>query len=249
MVDHKDSLIREVDEELRREQLLKLWEKYGTYLVAAALLIVAAVGGYKYYEYRRAVAAAAAGAEFAFAARDAANDKPTEAQREWEEIAKSGPSSYATLARLRLAATARAEGRIEAAAEAYEELGRQSGVDPLLSGYARLQAATLRLNTLGWTEMQSRLNDLAADSSPWRYSARELLGLAAQKAGRIEDARAEFVRLMSDRNVPAGIAERARVMMALLTEAQLAQQHGADAPAHGNGETGEAKSAAPDPAK
>ena len=35
MIDQRDSLAREVDEELRREQLLKLWEKYGTYVVAA----------------------------------------------------------------------------------------------------------------------------------------------------------------------------------------------------------------------
>src|SRR5262245_40569699 len=29
MVDQRDSLAREIDEELRREQLLKLWERYG----------------------------------------------------------------------------------------------------------------------------------------------------------------------------------------------------------------------------
>src|SRR5262245_64677426 len=52
MIDQRDSLAREVDEELRREQLLKLWEKYGTYVVAAIALIVVGVGGVKYYQYR-----------------------------------------------------------------------------------------------------------------------------------------------------------------------------------------------------
>ena len=59
MIDQRDSLAREVDEELRREQLLKLWEKYGTYVVALIALIVVGVGGVKYYQYRTTVAAEA----------------------------------------------------------------------------------------------------------------------------------------------------------------------------------------------
>ena len=38
-------IFSEVDEELRREQLRKLWEGYGVYLIAACVLLVAAVGG------------------------------------------------------------------------------------------------------------------------------------------------------------------------------------------------------------
>jgi hypothetical protein len=223
MVGQKDSLIREVDEELRREQLLKLWDQYGTYAVAVALLLIAGVGGYKYYEHRRLVAAEAAGAEFVTATRDLTKNKTAEAQSALEDITKTGPAGYATLARLRLAAALRVAGKTTEAAAAYEAIGGESGVDPLLGDFAKLQAAMLRSDTSSWTEMQNRLNDLAADNNPWRYSARELLGLAAHKAGQMDDARAEFSRLLSDRNVPPGIAERARVMMAVLTEAEVAK--------------------------
>jgi hypothetical protein len=223
MVSQKDSLIREVDEELRREQLLKLWEQYGTYAVAVALLLIASVGGYKYYEHRRLIAAEAAGAEFATATKELTQNKTAQAQSELEEITKTGPAGYATLARLRLAAALRVAGKTLEAAAAYEAISGEPGVDPMLGDFAKLQAAMLRLETSSWTQMQNRLNDLAADSNPWRYSARELLGLAAQKAGQMDDARAEFSRLVSDRNVPPGIAERARVMMAVLTEAELAK--------------------------
>ena len=71
MVDQRDSLAREIDEELRREQLLKLWERYGIHLIAAAVLIIAGIGGYKYYEHRRAMAAEAAGASLVLATREA----------------------------------------------------------------------------------------------------------------------------------------------------------------------------------
>ena len=48
-----------------------------------------------------------------------------------------------------------------------------------------------------------------------------MLGLAAVKAGKTDEARQQFQRLLSDRDTPPSIAERARIMMAMLTEAEL----------------------------
>ena len=44
-------IIREVDEELRRERMMKLWERYGIYVVAVAVLVVVAVGGWRVWEW------------------------------------------------------------------------------------------------------------------------------------------------------------------------------------------------------
>jgi hypothetical protein len=63
MSNESDSLLREVDDELRREQLEKLWKKYSSLILLAAALIVVAVGGYKFLESRRIAAAEAAGSE------------------------------------------------------------------------------------------------------------------------------------------------------------------------------------------
>lgn len=231
MIDQKDSLAREVDEELRREQLLKLWEQYGTYAIAAVVLIIAGIGVYKYVENRRALANESAGARLALAGREAAQNKDVEAEKVLEDIAATSPVGYATLARLRLAAALRAAGKVDEAVSAYDAVAKESGVDPLLSDYAELQAATLRLDTAGWTEMQNRLNPLTAESNAWRFSARELLALAAQKAGRTEEARDEYQHLMGDRGTPQSIVERARIMMAMLTEAELAKAPPANEPA------------------
>jgi hypothetical protein len=221
MVDQRDSLAREIDEELRREQLLKLWDAYGTYVVAAAVLIIAGIGGFKYYEHRRTLAGEAAGARLAMAAREAAQDKKAEAQKALEDIAKTAPANYGVLARLRLAAAEREAGKTAEAAAAYEAIAKGSGADSLLAEYAQLQAATLKLDSDSFADMQKRLTPLAADGNAWRFSARELLGLSAQKAGKLDEARTEYQRLLSDRGTPPSIAERARIMLAMLTEAEL----------------------------
>ncbi len=244
MTDQRDALSREIDEELRREQLMRLWERYGIHVIAAVVLVIVGIGGYKYLEYRRIVAAQAAGARFTAAVHEAAQDKKAEAQKTLQELAADGPGGYALLARLRLAAADREAGQTEKAAAAFEDIAKQRGLDPLLADYAQLQAAMLRLDSASFTEMQNRLNDLATDASPWRFSARELLGLAAQKAGRTEDARTQYQRLLSDRETPPSIGERARVMLAMITEAELAKARNAAPPPQGAG--GEDKAKAPD---
>ena len=47
-------LFDEVDEEVRRERLKKLWDEYSIYIIAGALLIIAAVGGWRGYQYLEA---------------------------------------------------------------------------------------------------------------------------------------------------------------------------------------------------
>jgi len=222
MVDQRDSLAREIDEELRREQLLKLWERYGIYVIAAATLVIVGIGGFNYYDHRRALAAEAAGARLSMATRESMQSKKAEVQKALEDIAATAPAGYAVLARMRLAAAERDAGKTAEAAAAFEAIAKERGIDPLIADYAQLQAAMLRLDGASWTDMQNRLNDLAAESNPWRFSARELLGLAAQKAGKTDEARTQFQRLLSDRNTPPSIGGRARVMLAMLTEAELA---------------------------
>jgi len=231
MTDQRDALAREIDEELRREQLLKLWEKYGIHVIAVVVLLIAGIAGYKYLESRRLQAAEATGASFTTAVRETAQGKGAEAQKALETIVSGGPAGYAALARLRLAAAERDAGHTAQAAAAYEAIAGQKGLDPLLADYAQLQAATLQLDTASFTEMQNRLNGLIVEGNPWRFSARELLALAAQKAGRTEEARTQFQRLLSDRETPPGISERARVMLAMLTEAEIGKASVPSSPA------------------
>lgn len=231
MADGTDTFIREVQEELRREQLLRVWERYGTYLIAAAVFLVLAVAGYKYLEYNRIASAEAAGASYRAAIALSEQGKPEEAQKALEAIAGKSSSGYATLAGLHLAATAAKEGKAAEAVAAFDAIAKGSAGDDLLRDHAALQAAMLRLDTADWTEMQNRLNDLTNDKNAWRFSARELLGLAAYKAGRTADARKTFEQLLGDQGTPPSMIERVQLMLNVLTEADAAKNTGA-APAN-----------------
>jgi hypothetical protein len=214
----KDMLAQEIDEELRRERLLKLWDQYGTYVLAGALAVVVGVGGWKFYENQQAAASEAASTRFIIALNAFAVKRPSDGQKALEELAASAPAGYAGLARLRLAAHEASEGNTAEAAKAYEEVARDSLVDPLLADFARLQGAMLKMDDGLFADVKNRLTPLAAERNPWRHSARELLGLAAYQAGRSAEARNYFQRLVADKSAPPGIAERAKVMLAVLTQ-------------------------------
>jgi hypothetical protein len=226
MADGTDTLIREVQEELRREQLTRIWERYGTYLIAAVVLLITAVAGYKYLEYHRISTAEAAGASYRAALALTEQGKPDDVQKALEAIAGKSSSGYAALAGLRLAATAAKAGKAAEAVAAFDAIAKGGAGDDLLRDHAALQAAMLRLDTADWTEMQNRLNDLANDKNAWRFSARELLGLAAYKAGRTPEARKAFEQLLGDKGTPPSMVERVQLMLNVLTEADVAKGAG-----------------------
>jgi len=222
MADSNDSLLREVDDEIRREKLAKLWDQYGLLMLTAAAMIVAGVLGFQWWQRTTLENAQAFGAKYQNALLLAQQGKAGEAAKIFSEIAANGPKGYAVLARIKLAGGKVKAGKGDEAVKLYDAVINDGGADELLAGYARLQAASLRAGKADWTEMQNRLNDLAKASSPWRYSAKELLGIAARHAGKLAEARKYFEQLLADPLVPRSISARVRVLLSLVTEAELA---------------------------
>jgi hypothetical protein len=229
MTDERDSLLREVDEELRREQMQKLWERYNGLILGGAALIILAVGGYKIMESRRIAAAEAAGAEYSAAMKLSDDNKTSEADKAFNTIAQSGASGYGALAMLQLAGSQVKEGKTAEALANYEALAKSSGADELLKSFATLQAASLRMGEADFTEIENRLTPLSGDSSPFKISARELMGFAAYKAGKLDVARKYLEPLLIDPKATASIQDRVKVVMGEIAKSEVAAKAGAPA--------------------
>lgn len=217
MADDRDAFLRQIDEEVRKERLAKLWDKYGVLAIGVAAAIILTVAGWKWYQSYVHGQAARAGAQFVEITQLFSEKKEQDAIRGLEQIAKDGPAGYGQLAKLRLAAQARKDGKADVAISHYEALANDSGADEILRSFAQLQIAALKVDTAPWTETQNRLNDLVKEESHWKYSARELMGLAAFKAGKYDQARQAFTELMAGPDTPATIRQRAQIVMALVS--------------------------------
>ncbi len=212
-------IFREVDEAVRHEQYKKLWDKYGIIAIGAAVLIVGSVAGYKGWNAWQASRSAAAGGEYMAAVALAQDKKPVEARKALEKIVSDAPGGYQVLAQLRLAAEMAKAGDKAGAVRGYDFVAADTGVDEILRGFARVQAAMLRIDDAKEAEIKKRLDGMSAASNPWRHSAREYLGLAAWKAGNHAAAEQHYQQSLSDPTTPAGIRQRAEVMLALIIQA------------------------------
>jgi hypothetical protein len=208
-------LFDEVDEEVRREQLKKLWDKYSIYFIALMVLIVAAVGGWRGYQYLEAKKAAEAGAAFEKAVELSERDKHAEAETAFTELAAKAPSGYRTLARLRAAAEA-ASRDPKAAAKMYDDIAADRGVGSEWQDLAKMRAAGLLIDSASYTDIQQRLEASAAPKSTFRHSAREMLALSAWRNNDATAARKWLDAIAEDGETPASLRSRAESLQALL---------------------------------
>lgn len=208
-------IIREVNEELRRERFMKLWQRYGIYLVGAAFLVVLVVGGWRGWEWYAARQAAESGARFEAAMQLANDGRRFEAEAAFNSLAAEGTAGYRLLARFRAAAE---EGKSDraAGAEAYDAIAADATVSSALRDLARLQAGILLVDSAPVDEIISRMEPLTAETSPFRNSARELIGLAHYRAGERAAAAKIFSELLTDPQLPPSMRSRIQVVNALL---------------------------------
>ena len=208
-------LFDEVDEEVRREQLKKLWDRYSIYIVAGALLIVAAVGGWRGYQYLEAQKAAEAGAAFDKAVELSEANKHTEAEAAFADLAAKAPSGYRTLARLRMAAEV-ANRDAQAAAKLFDEIAGDRSAGTAEQDLARIRAAQLLLDSTTYPNMLQRLEPATAPTSTFRHTARELLALSAWRANDAAATRKWLDLIANDGETPPSLRSRAEALQALL---------------------------------
>lgn len=207
-------IFQEVDEEVRREQLKKLWERYGNLAIAAALVVLVGVGAWRGYEWWEAKKAAESGAAFEAAMALAESGKRTEAEAAFGKIAADGTTGYRHLARLREAAEL-SQTDPKAAIAAYEKMAADGGAGPVLQDLAALRAGALLIDSGALAEAQRKLEPLAAAERPFRYTAREFLVLAAWRAGDAATAKRWSDTILTDALAPAGARLRVEQLMAL----------------------------------
>jgi len=211
-------IFTEVDEEVRREQLKKLWDRYGNYVVAAVFLVIAAVAGWRGYDYWETRRASEAGAAYDAATRLAEEGKHDEAEAAFAKLVTDGTAGYRVLARLREAAET-SERDPKAGVAAYDRIAGEMARQPLVGELAAIRAAFLLVDTAKLGEMTQRLESLAQPSGAFRHSARELLALSAWRNGDTAAMRRWTDAAKNDPEAPSGLRSRMDVLASLLPEA------------------------------
>lgn len=212
----EDSLLREIDEDLRRERYALLWKRYGWVIITLVVVLVVSVAGYEAWRGYQQRAYMRSGEQFAKAVALAEAD-PATAASEFRELAEDGPGGYPILARLREAAVYLEQNDPAAAGPVYDALASRAD-DPLYSDLAVILKVMADMQSdvtpANAAEIRRRLSPLTAPDRPWQYTAREISAHLALRSGEAEQARELLTALSTDVQAPEGIRARATSMLA-----------------------------------
>ncbi|WP_114391709.1 tetratricopeptide repeat protein [Oleisolibacter albus] len=213
-------IFREVDEDLRRDQLTQIWKRYGSLIVAGAVLLVVGVAGYVVWERwhkARMEERTSALVQAMQPLRPAEGKAPDAAAAiaNLDAATKQLTGSHATLAQLQQAALLVRDGKIEAAVSVYDRIAADATADRQFRDLAALLSVTHRLDSADPGQLQAQLLPLTAPDNAWRWSARELSGLVAARQGDTARAHDLFRQLADDPETPPGTRSRASELAAL----------------------------------
>ena len=200
-------IFREVEEDVRREKMEKLWKAYGNYAIAALVLLFAGIAGWQVWERHEAQERAKVSEAFIAAQRIT---NPQTAASTFADIARTAPRGYAELARLSEAGAMVASGQTGPAVDLYKQIAKDD--NGAIGAVARLRAAWAIADTASRSALSDLVKPLDQPGSPWRQNAQEVMAYADYRAMDTKGALAKYAVLAADPESPDSLRRRAQAM-------------------------------------
>jgi hypothetical protein len=201
-------IFREIDEELRRDNLLKLWGRYRGYILALVALVLVVAGGIVAWRDHELSERRAQSMRYSAALSLVREGKDAEAAKVFGGIAQEG-GGYAKLASFEEAELLAKSGDRMAAVAAYDRIAANGALDPVFRDLATLVSVMQALPDNNPHAVIDRLAPMTSPGNPWRSTALELTAAARLQAGDRSGALEVYKTLADDLAAPQGTRARA----------------------------------------
>ncbi|MGI8610879.1 MAG: tetratricopeptide repeat protein [Sphingomicrobium sp.] len=207
--DSGETFLREVDENLRRDQLSGMARKYGGWLIAALVLFLAAVGGWLYWQERQRAAAAADSEVLAQVYTDIGAGRMANVPQRLDALAGNGKGAVRASALFTRAAVAIEQNDRATATAKFNEIAADENLAAPYRDLGLIRATSLEFDALKPEQVIARMQPMAKPGNPWFGSAGELTAMALVKQGKKNEAGRLFAAIAADQQVPDSIRARA----------------------------------------
>lgn len=208
-------IFREIDEELRRDNLLKLWARYRWQIVGLVVVALLIAGTIVAWRDHQASERRAAATRYASALSLARTGKEGDAAKLFAGISEQG-GGYGVLAAFERAELMARAGDKKGAVAAYDQLASSSTLDPDFRDLTVLLSVMQGFPDADSKATIDRLQPLTANGNPWRASALEMVAAAKLKVGDRGGALDIYKQLADDLSAPQQLRARAAEMTAAL---------------------------------
>ena len=213
---NNQAFLREVDEELRKDQAAALWKRWGVAIaiaIAAGLLLLA---GYLFWQHRQRETAGREGEQLQAAWDDLAAQRLDKAAVPLTQLATSKADGYRAIALFTQADLLLQKNDLKGAADKFGAIAADESLDDPFRHLALVRQTTAEFDTLKPDQVISRLRGVAVPENAYFGSAGELVALAYLKQGRRDLAGRLFGQIAQNEKVPPTIRQRAVQMAGVL---------------------------------
>jgi len=203
-----DIFLREVDENLRRDQLRDFAKRYGKWLIAALVLFLAASGGWIYWQYRQQANSEAQVEQLADTYQDLGTRNLTTAPKKLDELSQSGSEAVRASALFARAAVAVEQNDLKLATSKYREIASDDALPKPYRDLALIRQTAMEFDSLKPDEIVRRMGPLTKPGNPWFGSAGEMTAAALVKQGKKAEAGRLYAAIAKDKTVPDAIRAR-----------------------------------------
>lgn len=208
--------MREVDEELRRDQIATAWRRWGRIGIVAVLVGLVALAGWLYWQSRQTAQAGVAGEQLQTAYDQLQAGRTQQAEPALATLAASDRDGYRALALLAQADVLLGKNDTKGAAAKLAAVAADASLGQPFRDLALVRQTTIEFDTLPPQQVVERLRPLAVVGNPWFGSAGEMTAVAHLRQNRRDLAGKLFGQIATDQTVPESTRQRAVQMAGLL---------------------------------
>ncbi len=206
--EYNETFLREVDENLRRDQARDFAKKYGAWFGVAIVLFLVASGGFIWWQQHKAQRSEKQVEQLAEIFKNIGSGAPGAASKQLDEMSDSGSKAVRATAMFTRAALALQQNDVKTATAKYREIAADGSLPQPYRDAALLRQTALEFDSLQPQQVISRLEPLAKPGTPWFGSAGEMTALALLKQNQPAQAAQLFAAIAKDKTVPDSIRAR-----------------------------------------
>lgn len=212
--EQNDALLREVDDAVRRDDMMSFWSRYGRLVAGGVGVLLAGYGGWLFWLSHQHGVAERSSEDFAVMLKTAQGARLDEAN--YKKLIEDGSAGYRSEADLVKAAIAAGTGDVKTALATYDSLRNSGSAPQPVKELALIRRVALDFDTMKPQAVVDALKDLTVTGNPWFGSAGEMTALAYLKMNKRREAAEMFAAVNRDEAVTGSIRTRAGQMAATL---------------------------------
>jgi hypothetical protein len=207
-----DVFVREVNEELQRDELLSLWDRYGKKTLGVIGLLLTGWAGLLLWNNHQAKAYGLQGEKLTEVVDLLQSNSDPKTGEKLQEIVKSDATGFHAPAGMILGGIALQKGDPKKAIAAFSGVVADQNAAQPWRDLALIRQTAAELDSLKPDAIVARLKPLAIAGKPWFGSAGEMLAITYLNMKKPELAGKLFADMAKDEKVPESIRNRSSEM-------------------------------------